>query len=51
MSYEAHCTICKEPVNLRESKTDEYGQAVHEDCYVGTVEMKPRKPIAPPGRS
>ena len=29
-----HCAICKQNVNLTESKTDEYGQAVHEDCYV-----------------
>jgi hypothetical protein len=47
MSYEPRCTICREPVNLEESKTDEYGQAVHENCYVWTVELKkPRKPIA-----
>ena len=28
------CAICKKPVNLTESKADEYGQVVHEDCYV-----------------
>ena len=47
MSYEPRCTICREPVSLEESKTDEYGQAVHENCYVWTVELKkPRKPVA-----
>jgi len=31
-------------VNLEESKTDEHGHAVHENCYIWTVELrKPRK--------
>jgi two-component sensor histidine kinase len=28
------CCICCSPVLLENSKTDEYGQAVHEECYV-----------------
>jgi len=37
------CAICKQPVDLEESKTDEHGQAVHENCYVQTVKLrKPR---------
>jgi anti-sigma regulatory factor (Ser/Thr protein kinase) len=28
------CCICKSPVLLEISKTDEYGQAIHEECYV-----------------
>jgi hypothetical protein len=28
------CGICKESVNLEESKTEEYEQAIHEECYV-----------------
>jgi len=28
------CCICSEPVCLETSNTDEYGQAVHEECYV-----------------
>ena len=28
------CAICRNSVNLRVSKTDEYGRAVHENCYV-----------------
>src|SRR6202043_3657280 len=28
------CCVCKSPVLLETSKTDEYGQAVHEECYV-----------------
>lgn len=40
MSYQPHCAICERPVNLEESKTDEHGHAVHEDCYVWTAELK-----------
>ena len=48
MSHEStwlpRCAVCKEFVNLEESKTDEHGQAVHENCYVWTVELKkPRR--------
>jgi len=46
MSYAPICSICKDPVNLEESKTDEHGQAVHENCYIWAVELrKPRKPM------
>ena len=31
------CAICKESVTLEESKTDENGQAIHEDCYVSRL--------------
>jgi len=40
MSYAPPCAICKQPVNLEESKTDELGHAVHENCYIWTVELK-----------
>jgi hypothetical protein len=47
MSYEGwlpRCAICKQSVNLTESKADEYGRAVHESCYVSTlVSKKPRR--------
>ena len=51
MSYEStwlpRCAVCTESVNLEESKTDEYGRAVHENCYIWTVELKkPRRHIA-----
>ena len=53
MSYEhwlPQCAICKEPVTLEESKTDECGQAVHENCYAWTVELrKPRRHIVQTG--
>ena len=47
MSYEGwvpRCAVCNASVNLEESKTDECGQAVHENCYIWTVELgKPRR--------
>ena len=47
MSYEAwrpRCSICQQSVNLTESKADEYGRAVHENCYVSMlVSKKPRR--------
>jgi hypothetical protein len=43
MSYEGwlpRCAICKQSVNLSESKGDEYGRAVHENCYVSMLVSK-----------
>jgi len=43
MSYEGwlpRCAVCRESVNLTESKTDECGRAVHENCYYWTVVLK-----------
>jgi hypothetical protein len=38
------CSICKQSVNLEQSKADQYGSAVHEDCYVSLlVSEKPRR--------
>ena len=34
------CCICNDPVLLETSKTNEYGQAVHEECYVLKVCLK-----------
>ena len=34
------CRICNDPVLLETSKTDEHGQAVHEDCYVLNLWLK-----------
>jgi hypothetical protein len=34
------CCICNDPVLLETSNTDEYGQAVHEECYVLKVCLK-----------
>jgi hypothetical protein len=46
MSYAPICAACNQAVTLEESKTDEHGQAVHENCYIWTVELgKPPKHI------
>lgn len=40
MSYEGwlpRCAICNQSVDLNESKTDERGRAVHENCYVSVL--------------
>jgi hypothetical protein len=34
------CCLCGAPVDLRTTKTDEYGKAIHEDCYVLRMRMK-----------
>jgi hypothetical protein len=31
------CAICQIAVSLEECKTDESGQAVHEDCYIRAI--------------
>jgi hypothetical protein len=28
------CSFCKQPIRLETAKTDENGEAVHEDCYL-----------------
>ncbi len=33
------CALCDEPVDLRTAKTDEDGQAVHEECYLLRMQM------------
>ena len=32
--WRPQCAICGESVELEESKADERGQAIHEDCYL-----------------
>lgn len=34
------CCICAQPVSLETSKTDERGNAVHEECYVRKIIRK-----------
>jgi hypothetical protein len=35
--WRPECIICKEAVELQESKADEHGQAIHEECYVSKL--------------
>lgn len=37
------CNICAKAVSLEKSKIDEYGQPVHEDCYVADLLKKSGK--------
>ena len=41
------CSLCRKPMALESSKTDENGRAVHEECYVLRLRLKqatnPRK--------
>ena len=34
------CSLCDRPVLLETSKTDEYGKAVHEECYALKMRLK-----------
>jgi|HubBroStandDraft_4_1064222.scaffolds.fasta_scaffold63053_1 hypothetical protein len=34
------CLICDKPVRLETAKTDEFGNAVHEECYVLSISWK-----------
>ena len=38
--WRPECVICEESVKLEESKADEHGQAVHEECYVSKLTGK-----------
>ena len=38
--WRPECVICKESVKLEECKVDEYGRAIHEDCYVSQLNRK-----------
>jgi hypothetical protein len=31
------CSLCDKPVELETTKTDDDGQAVHEDCYARMI--------------
>lgn len=35
------CRICGRPLDLKFSKTDENGKAVHSDCYANKLERNP----------
>ena len=35
------CSICSKPVTVETAKTDCYGKAVHEECYLVSLTQKP----------
>ena len=46
---EMNCSICHKPVALETAKTDEVGEAVHEECYILNAGIK--RDQAPQGKS
>jgi hypothetical protein len=42
------CSICHEPVELETGKTDEHGEAVHEDCYFLKLQNAPEGKLLRP---
>lgn len=41
-----NCWICNKPVDLETTKTDDRGNAVHEECYVMVCALKRNSPQA-----
>jgi hypothetical protein len=49
---EINCTICNKPVDLKTSKIDANGKAVHDECYFLSVAVKrPTEPVTRPPAS
>jgi len=42
------CAICQKPVELETAQTDERGWAVHEDCYMETLQQRRRLRVPGP---
>lgn len=42
------CSVCYKPVKLELSKTDEDGQAVHEECYLWKLHREATNPQPKP---
>lgn len=43
----ASCVLCGDPIELEYCKTDEYGKAVHQNCYVSSLKSSTKENIAP----
>jgi hypothetical protein len=42
-SFDPLCLLCTQPVSLENSKTEEHGLAIHEECYVlSLTRQRPR---------
>ena len=42
--WRPQCVACRESVQLEESKADEHGHAIHEECYVSKLVGKKTTP-------
>jgi|SRR5579872_101953 len=40
LAYKSRCPICGKPVQLETAITDEYGKAIHDDCYLLKLRLK-----------
>ena len=40
ISHVLACRICRKPVAVETAKTDSYGQAVHEECYLVSLTQR-----------
>ena len=40
ISHALQCCICRKPVPVETAKTDGYGKAVHEECYIVSLTQK-----------
>jgi hypothetical protein len=48
---EFRCAYCDQPLDLKNAKTNDAGQAVHEDCYVAKSSSVEEKNIDGADRS
>jgi hypothetical protein len=39
------CDVCSETVSLEDCNTDERGNAVHEECYLRTLDLEKAPPV------
>jgi hypothetical protein len=39
-SETVRCSICEKAVSLDSAKADEYGRAIHEECYALKIKLK-----------
>jgi hypothetical protein len=39
-SKTVRCSICEKAVNIESAKGDEYGRAIHEECYALKIKLK-----------
>jgi uncharacterized protein YlaI len=42
------CPMCNEAVEIKTAKTDHDGKAIHEECYVRSLEAKKKLFLVPP---
>jgi len=45
------CPVCNERVELETSKTDEMGQAIHEECYLELLHKKEARSALLPNKT